>query len=515
MEHDASDHEIWSATQQRLGELLLESRCSESFSEDHQRELNDLLRADEDNREFAAQFLLDGDTIAELLATAAVAESAISPPLRPAAEARKRRNWRRAIPWLGAVAALVLIAPLVYLFFTADRTPVAVVRSESDAVFADGARPQNGRFEKKTYSLVSGTVAVQLRNEVSMTVDGPATFEIKDASCVSLTAGNMRAEVPRAGRGFTVETPAANIVDLGTEFTVAVDAETGECQVQVVTGRVEVNHPRDGTTIVELSRGQSTRVRDGKVVADARPTEPGVSYSEWRESSEALRKDKDLFFYFDFAKSGEGDDVLQDMDSQEPRVNGDIMDAQWVEGRWPEKSALQFADDGNVIRLDLGHQLKQFSFAAWVNVDRLDRDLTPVFSSVERISGHINLAISRNRKTFIANLDDRSQHEYSEVQLPLGRWVLLAATVDAEQQAAITYINGEVAARTALPEGVTPTFSACMLGGRLFFEDGEIRHEGFLGRIDEIAVWKRTLESAEIKQMYETGRPAVPASDSR
>jgi hypothetical protein len=72
-------------------------------------------------------------------------------------------------------------------------------------------------------------------------VEGPATLEPFSAWRATLHLGSLRANVPAESVGFTVEHSSVEIVDLGTEFTMAVN-ESGEAEVFVLKGEVEA-HP--------------------------------------------------------------------------------------------------------------------------------------------------------------------------------------------------------------------------------------------------------------------------------
>ena len=72
-----------------------------------------------------------------------------------------------------------------------------------------------------------------------MRIEGPAEFTPRSADRIEFVRGRLVAYVPRQARGFTVGTPSAEVVDLGTEFGVEVDAQGGT-DLHVIRGRVEV-----------------------------------------------------------------------------------------------------------------------------------------------------------------------------------------------------------------------------------------------------------------------------------
>ena len=71
----------------------------------------------------------------------------------------------------------------------------------------------------------SGRVRQSLLRGVQLVVDGPAEWSIDDENRATLRQGKLVAVVPRQAIGFTLATPSAEIVDLGTEFEVVVEED--------------------------------------------------------------------------------------------------------------------------------------------------------------------------------------------------------------------------------------------------------------------------------------------------
>lgn len=88
-----------------------------------------------------------------------------------------------------------------------------------------------------TLDLEAGFAEVRLANRVRLLLEAPARLRLATAGRVRLENGRVVAEVPSEARGFTIDTPAAAVVDLGTEFGVGV-RDTGETEVLVYRGEV-------------------------------------------------------------------------------------------------------------------------------------------------------------------------------------------------------------------------------------------------------------------------------------
>lgn len=87
--------------------------------------------------------------------------------------------------------------------------------------------------------------------------EGPAVLTVTDAETVELAAGRCSVHAPPGAEGFRIETPAGSVIDLGTRFSVEVDA-AGEAEVHVVEGEAELR-PRATT-----AGGGESRLRDGR-----------------------------------------------------------------------------------------------------------------------------------------------------------------------------------------------------------------------------------------------------------
>lgn len=110
----------------------------------------------------------------------------------------------------------------------------------SDPVWSEGVKPL-GFGERirqgQTLELEGGVVELLLASGAKVTIEGPAHFEATSALETTLTRGKIAAAAPRVARGYTVLTPTAELVDIGTQFGVLVE-ESGDSEVHVFDGDV-------------------------------------------------------------------------------------------------------------------------------------------------------------------------------------------------------------------------------------------------------------------------------------
>lgn len=107
--------------------------------------------------------------------------------------------------------------------------------------------------------LDSGTMRLKFLNGVMVALRGPALLELVEPNRCILSAGQLVAKVPESAIGFTVETPAGRVVDLGTEFGVEIGNE-GATQTLVLKGRVSAAVVKDGWESEPLVVNQNSAV---------------------------------------------------------------------------------------------------------------------------------------------------------------------------------------------------------------------------------------------------------------
>jgi hypothetical protein len=189
-------------------------------------------------------------------------EFAPAPPSPPRVDRRPRGFWR-SWRWRGAAALLLLAGVAAFVAFR-PRPAAGVLDSLVDARWEAGAVasiPGHSLDAGATLSLASGRARVRLGEAgtgAAVVLYGPARLIVESSNAVRLERGMMTAIVSPPATGFTVRTPAADVVDLGTEFGVLVDV-SGRTEAHVLRGSVRVQ-PVGGGAPTELIAGAAARV---------------------------------------------------------------------------------------------------------------------------------------------------------------------------------------------------------------------------------------------------------------
>jgi anti-sigma factor RsiW len=149
-------------------------------------------------------------------------------------------------------------------------TDCAWPSGEKGLKFGDTLRPG------ERLRLTRGVLQLTYDTGAKVVVEGPVDMVMTTGVEAKLSAGKIAAAVPRFARGYTIITPTAEVVDLGTEFGVSVD-NAGASEIHVFDGDV-VSRPigahgsgsliharRDEAVKFGAARGQPQRiVFDGK-----------------------------------------------------------------------------------------------------------------------------------------------------------------------------------------------------------------------------------------------------------
>ncbi|TWT81318.1 FecR protein [Planctomycetes bacterium CA13] len=170
-----------------------------------------------------------------------------------------RRATAIALAVLATAATLLLV--LNWPDTTRQRdetaTAIATLAYTSHARWGSEERALGDGFGKGKLHLEVGLARLDFCNGATVTLQGPAEFEILSTDRTILSSGILTASIPESAVGFEVVTPAMDVVDLGTAFGVSVGAD-GETDVCVFEGEVEVSH--------SVSEDVPQLVREGNAV---------------------------------------------------------------------------------------------------------------------------------------------------------------------------------------------------------------------------------------------------------
>ncbi|MGD9633730.1 MAG: hypothetical protein AB7G28_20320 [Pirellulales bacterium] len=212
-------------------------------------------------RQLRDELLADAFSDAEL--DRCTLEAELAEEAEQLARTQSRRRWTM---WLAGLAATLLIATslLTAGYFASRPAIVAQLTQDHGCQWEAGANQlavgsllHAGQLLK----LKSGRAMLTFASGAQLVLEGPTTAQLVSSSKVSLHAGRVGAQVPTQAIGFTVATPIAEFVDLGTEFTLALEADNSST-LQVFDGLVELRlpaHEARGPERLRISEGSAVR----------------------------------------------------------------------------------------------------------------------------------------------------------------------------------------------------------------------------------------------------------------
>ena len=201
----------------------------------------------------------------------------------------------------------------------------------SDCRWSFGTPGEKNRQELRCYDslwLDRGAAELRLTNGTVAQLEAPLILEMVSLDCARVLRGRVTIDVSESARGMTVETAAAEIIDLGTVFSVDV-TDLGNTDVVVFQGEVDVSYLRnqleEGAQTVESTK----RLRTGEA---ARVTENGTlsrivnvrrtDFSENRIASSIVKEVRDnvvrdqTMKYYEIVAGGMREDAVAFVDRE-------------------------------------------------------------------------------------------------------------------------------------------------------------------------------------------------------
>jgi hypothetical protein len=520
---------------ERVAELLAAARDG-SLSTSERTELNDLLRADPAARRFAARFLLEEAALGEELRANEVAqlfrqESEALPFENAAADIAQpavatARWWK----WGALAAALALIAGAAAWstwFRSNEGVLVAKISNASGAQLSLGRREisplRATPLHVGRYELTSGLLEITWMNGAVMILESPAVFALTASNVLELGEGSLSATVPPTAIGFTVQTPDARIVDLGTEFSISADAEASE--VHVFKGEVLVTAAGE-TDPQRLTESQASRIDAATGTLAGITCEPDRFFRTLTEPSElysvALRRLQPVAYYR--MRTMTDGASLKDVTrgSHDGKVVPGRSRKSWAPGKFGSSLRFGGAEAGtHAIVADFPRATSNtLSVCAWVLAESRPRWASIAKHWAEdgatNRTGQFHFGLWQGEgglEVQVRDAQGRAVGVHENVPLPLSEWQFVAFTLDGATLR--LYRNGvEVAAAPCA--GLAASAPPALGIGVKLEATGRGPERGspgfWSGRIDELAVFHRALTPAQIRKLHETA--ALPPPES-
>jgi hypothetical protein len=521
--------------------------CHGSVSDERARALNELLRSDPAARdeyllrvELHSRLASDPDLFVGVNEAGSPGWGTLLPQdIRPLQSPRRKPV--RKLHWVVALAACVALLTAGWWGLRewrqgerrgATSKAVAMLNRVVDAEWAPGeATPRLGApLEPGWLRLKSGLEQVVFYSGARVVIEGPADLQLISPDEATCQSGRLIAEVPPQARGFRVRTPQMHVTDLGTVFGVAVkDRQTelhvfkGSVEFRSSAGAAKQNLKEGAGAVTENSRATQLITADPAAFASLFDLQLKSSNAEvlrheqWRAASSRLDEDPSLLVHFDFAQADMADWHLPNASKRKDTApDATIVGCQWVEGRWPDKHALEFRNVSDRVRLSVPGEYESLTLAAWVRVQGLDRQINSLFMSDGFEAGTVHWSIRRDGVLGLTAIGSEPGHYQICASPPVltldrfGLWVHLAVVIDGGAGHVVHYLDGVQVSENALT--IKPPFriGVAELGNwnaQGFPENDPFMIRNFSGAMDEFCLFRRALSGDEIHALCAAGKP--------
>jgi hypothetical protein len=521
-------------------QYLIDSYCSGTITDNEFLELEDVLRQNKDVR----QVFLEYRHIDASLRTKA--DVAILPPkseLINQPVAKITGAWYKVLA-LAAAIAILLTGIALSLIQTSngpdekvviDETPAiddgkAILVKELDTVWDDVPFHEGDSIPKGILKLKSGWIELQFYSGAKVILEGPIKFEAQSENSGFLHSGRLSAKVPAHAHGFSINSADVKVIDLGTAFGMVADEREGT-SVEVFEGAavvVDLSSAKSLSDGQKLKGGEGLRVKKGKAsisIAVGKSSfltsmqltgkiqiQQEANFKRWKQKIYEDKDDTRFLARYNFSKFIEQPGLLQNNSYEQIEgLNGTIVGAQWSEGRWPGKQALDFKRPGDCVRFNVPGSYKSVTLAGWVRLDGLDQAWSSlVLSDGWRRLGALHWQLNGAGFVELAvyvgpgkNANSRTSFKLSPSDF--GRWMHLAVIYNGTDGTVTHYRNGVASKVIKLLKIVPIEIGKAQIGNWDSKEQREIRN--FNGRMDDLSIYGEALSNSDIVELYQSSKP--------
>ena len=425
---------------------------------------------------------------------------------------------------------------------TTNNNPIAVVLDHNLKGSSGIPSIKQEIWKPELFKIESGGIHLRFNNSVDVIFEGPGSFEVLSPMNIRIFKGKARTLVFNdAGKYFTIHTDNAQIVDLGTEFSVCVEPNQKPA-INVISGMIEIKdssgnkslgivhydseisripHAKNFENLVSLQKGQRT----------VEPGDLGKKRTDLLE--EELLKDEALVGYFSFKPIRPWNDTISDEIHQRlpepwqtgtgrlqnyqviknsvddsPISHGVINDGKQLAGRFPSSKSLSLSKKSSAIFLKSEASFSSYTFSSWVKISQ--QFLSPTsflfHSSNWDKFGKAGVRFSRaSLKPKMYHWGEPYPNHLSTHQLiEPHKWCLLTYRATPTQKGTL---NTQLFHNDQLHASMKLKHTRVIESGVFIFGNHYDLRRSFSCEVDFIGMWKRSLSDAEISRMYINGYP--------
>lgn len=399
----------------------------------------------------------------------------------------------------------------------------AVVRPSAGNDLEQRHLTDGEKLAKGGYVVDRGRVTFQFESGATVSLAAPAKIEIVSPMQMKVNEGQAALVIPEQAYGFQTITPQMQVTDLGTSFGITVDSKSGQSELHVIQGEVELQTSNADSSFkaerVTTGHAKQVDARGQAQVIDYQGIRylnlinnddlqlpVNRSYLGWVGYREKMMKNADTLLFLDFEELDYGDEnVLNHAGNTVQCKRYGSFD---VTGRFSSKRALAFQEVDDRIDFEVKHALSSFTLSCWLGFDEIGNSALVMSDGFGlpgqqlrwqfHDNGDLRLTIMRDRQNverFYAKNVITSNH--------FGRWIHLVTTYDIHQSTVKHFVNGELVAEHTIEHPQPVKIGSATIGN---WNNGNATRR-FVGRIDEVLILEKALNNNQVANLYQTGMP--------
>jgi len=512
---------------------LVSSMLDESITAEESQELDEILQENSEAREIYRRYIDMHFSMNEIIEDKETINFTKDLP-KPEELPEKYSSMKHRLLFFQILAACLAIASGVALFNTKEvikeveivktvkeKVPLATISEVSKDIKWTSPEKEIGQeILDEEIILERGQLTITYNHGAEVKIEGPAHYSLKSLELAEMKYGQLAAKVPEAAQGFTIESPKAAIVDLGTEFALNVTKD-GKSQVYVYEGEVVSSLlGENGNSIINANLYDEDGIEidsSSETVSDLSGNEDFIRVNEKVEkdlviSNEYIEKIKahKPFAYWRFENSENGvvknemSDIYHGTLTKGARtVNNKFTVEKGLEGGFLVKNPLQ------------NFNLKNYTIELWLNAEERggEMSLASIISTKpsKKKEGYEHLVytqlMSNKNRLRTRQFDFRYSHRYpathnvgknayaGEAYIP-GKWYHMVCVRN--DNSFNLYLNG-VLKQTISEKLNNDKAKYLFFLGKI---DPMRSQRQFIGQIDEVALYERALSQDEILEHY-------------
>lgn len=391
-------------------------------------------------------------------------------------------------------------------------------RERDERHLADGEQ-----LAKGGYTIEHGRVTFQFKSGATVSLVAPAEIEIVSPMQMKINEGQAVLVIPEQAYGFQAITPQMQVTDLGTSFGITVDNKSGQSELHVIQGEVELqtSNPDSSFKSERVTTGYAKQVDargQAEVIdyqgirylnlinSDELQLPVNRSYLGWVGYREKMMKNADTLLFLDFEELDYGDEnVLNHAGNTLQCKRYGSFD---VTGRFASKRALAFQEVDDRIDFEVKHALSSFTLSCWLGFDEIGNSALIMSDGFGLPGQQLRWQFHDNgdlRLTIMRNRENVERFYAKKVITPnhFGRWIHLVTTYDIHQASVKHFVNGELVAEHTIEDRQPVKIGSASIGN---WNNGNATRR-FVGRIDEVLILEKALNDNEVAKLYQNGMP--------